>query len=189
MGHYLTVMKWMPRFRLKNTKMSKTLVLFRFPGIYHEMLEEEVIAALGDIVGRTINVDAMSLVDTRDRFARCCVEVDLSAPLLPSIIVFDEEQKVEYEGLHLICFECGRYDHRAEACTGSVDINADGIGGVKTQAQATEIVGNKPASPYGPWMLPSYQRRKPQRKPERDRWRTADTSLVTHEVDNLVGQV
>ncbi|KAJ1438980.1 Zinc finger, CCHC-type [Sesbania bispinosa] len=39
--------------------------------------------------------------------------------------------KVEYEGLHLICFHCGRYGHRREACptlpsTGVVTANDDG---------------------------------------------------------------
>lgn len=55
------------------------------------MLEEEVIVALSDMVGKTIRVDEMSLVGTRGRFARCYVEDDLSAPLLPSVKVFDEE--------------------------------------------------------------------------------------------------
>lgn len=57
---------------------------------------------------------------------------------------------MEYEGLHLIYFYCVRYGHRVEACTRFVDINANGVGGVKTQAQSTKIVGNKLASPYGP---------------------------------------
>ncbi|KAJ1422008.1 Zinc finger, CCHC-type [Sesbania bispinosa] len=39
--------------------------------------------------------------------------------------------KVEYDGLHLICFHCGRYGHRREACptlssTGVVTANDDG---------------------------------------------------------------
>lgn len=26
-------------------------------------------------------------------------------------------QVIEYEGLHMICFECGKYGHRAETCS------------------------------------------------------------------------
>lgn len=36
----------------------------------------------------------------------------------PILTVFDFEQKVEYEVLHLICFECGVYGHGSGDCPG-----------------------------------------------------------------------
>lgn len=43
-----------------------------------------------------------------------CVEVDLTKKLVPAIKVRGLTLKVEYEGLHLVCFSCGRYGHRQE---------------------------------------------------------------------------
>ena len=49
-------------------------------------------------------------------YARMCVEVDLNAPLLPSYSVDGHNLKIEYEGLHLICFSCGIFGHSQEFC-------------------------------------------------------------------------
>lgn len=81
-----------------------------------EMLDEELISFMVDMIGKTVKVDAMSLTGLRAKFAWVCVEVNLNKPLLPSLTVFDCEQKIEYEGLHLICLECGCYGHRGEDC-------------------------------------------------------------------------
>ncbi|KAI9073661.1 hypothetical protein K1719_044374 [Acacia pycnantha] len=46
----------------------------------------------------------------RGRYARIAVLVDLQKPLVPWIKVDGRTHGVEYEGLPLICFECGRLD-------------------------------------------------------------------------------
>lgn len=78
--------------------MTRTLVWVHFMGILPEFIDEETIAFMGDMVGRTVKVDDLSLTGKRDRFARCCIEIDLSASLVLSIIMFDFAQQVEYEG-------------------------------------------------------------------------------------------
>lgn len=54
----------------------------------------------------------------RGRFARLCVEVDLTKPLLPKlwigkhpqrIEIGKHPQRIEYEGLRMLCFQCGRF--------------------------------------------------------------------------------
>lgn len=49
-------------------------------------------------------------------YARLCVEVDLGIPLLPEYIVDGNHLNIEYEGLYLICFNCGKYGHSLEQC-------------------------------------------------------------------------
>ncbi|KAK9288380.1 hypothetical protein L1049_016835 [Liquidambar formosana] len=44
---------------------------------------------------------------SRGKFARISVEVDLNHPLVPKVHLGNSWQRVEYEGLHLICFTCG----------------------------------------------------------------------------------
>lgn len=115
-GHYLTVTEWRPRFRPALASIKSTLVWVRFPGILPELLDEETLTSMGDALGRTIKVDHMSLTGQRCRFARVCVEVNLDAPLLPSLTILDSAHKIEYEGLHLICFKYGKYGHKADEC-------------------------------------------------------------------------
>lgn len=45
------------------------------------------------------------------------MELDLSKPLVPQVVVRNEPLKLVYEGLHAICFSCGVYGHRKESCT------------------------------------------------------------------------
>lgn len=61
-------------------------------------------------------MDPITVEAYRGHYARVCVELDLSKLLMPSVTVLGESQLVEYEGLHLICFTCGRYGHKGENC-------------------------------------------------------------------------
>lgn len=76
---------------------------------------------------------------------------------------------MEYEGLHLICFECGYYGHKSESCPSlmhSTNINIEietHSAGVATSGPTEGSVGGGVETPklnYGPWMLPSYHRKK-----------------------------
>ncbi|RYR22222.1 nucleolar protein 58-like [Arachis ipaensis] len=48
---------------------------------------------------------------SRGKFARLCVEVDLTKPLLGRYLINGREYHIEYEGIHHICFTYGRVDH------------------------------------------------------------------------------
>lgn len=109
---------------------------------------------MGDNLGRTVKVDDTSLSRTRGKFARACVEIDLAAPLLPSLTIFDFAQQVEYEGLHLICFQCGRYGHRGDTCPANQPVAASPPVPVDPQPSKGQ---SSSSSPYGPWILPNYR--------------------------------
>lgn len=48
------------------------------------------------------------------RFAQVCVEIDLTqSTVVHKIWLKGHWYRVEYEGVHLICSECGRYGHLA----------------------------------------------------------------------------
>lgn len=166
LGHYLTVIKWRPTFIPTKETVTKTLIWVRFPSVPSELLDEEFIVSMGDR-SRTIKVDEISLTGLRAKFVRCCVEIDLSAPLIPSLTVFDFEQKVEYEGLYLIYFECEVYGHGSGDCPG---IHQPGELMEKFESTRQQTTGDKPVgptksqSPYGPWMMPSFSRKQPSRQ-------------------------
>lgn len=57
---------------------------------------------------------------------------------------------MEYEGLYLICFACGKYGHKCESCLKK-----------GTQVpQPNPLMVPTLENPYGPWMLPKNTRRR-----------------------------
>lgn len=81
-----------------------------------EFYDPEFLSALGDKIGKTLKVDLTTTLQTRGKFARLCVQVDLDNPLLANYKLKGRYMKIEYEGIHLICFSCGKYGHGEERC-------------------------------------------------------------------------
>ncbi|XP_015950735.1 uncharacterized protein LOC107475584 [Arachis duranensis] len=63
-----------------------------------------------------LKVDELTSIHSRRKFARICVEIDLRKKMVPTITALDKEFNIVYEGLHQICFNCGKYRHRMEYC-------------------------------------------------------------------------
>ncbi|RYR07655.1 hypothetical protein Ahy_B05g075055 [Arachis hypogaea] len=72
---------------------------------------------IDNVVGRTLKVDANTTSRTREKFARLCVELDLTEPLISQYSINGVKYKVEYEGLHNICFLYGVVDHEKVNCS------------------------------------------------------------------------
>lgn len=133
-GHYLAVQKWKPNFRSCQAKAPTTAVWVHFPRLPMEQYQEPILMFLGNQVGKALHVDRSTLLASKGRFARVCVEIDLSKPLIPCIDLVSEDPdgiasndlndklQVVYEGLHVICFGCGEYGHKKENCRYNVVI-------------------------------------------------------------------
>lgn len=93
---------------------------------------------MDNTVGKTICIDDTTLDAAGGKYARVCVQVDIATLLIPFITVLACHQHVEYEGLRLICFECGRYGHRSEVCPTMSKQTAP------VPAQPTQSVGRPP---------------------------------------------
>lgn len=82
--------------------------------------------------------------------------MNLSAPLVPFVSILGCRQRVEYEGLFLICFACGKYGHRPDHCpTYNPQTNPEAMEETPAPADCGGT-GNI----YGPWMLPTSTRRR-----------------------------
>ncbi|KAL0290282.1 UNVERIFIED_CONTAM: hypothetical protein Sradi_6897800 [Sesamum radiatum] len=77
-----------------------------------EFFQEELLMRIGNRIGRAVKVDETTMAASRGRYARVCVEVDLTKPLVSMITLLGFAQAVEYEGLHQICFDCGKYGQK-----------------------------------------------------------------------------
>lgn len=148
----------------------------RILGLPIEYYEKHLLRELGNEIGRTLKVDMHSINEKkrmnnglfnteRGQFARMCVEVDLRKTLVPKLHVRWIEYPVEYEGLSLICFDCGGFGHRTELCPykskpAANQENSATSGGHMAERE-TENTRSKTfmsGENFGPWMIA--QRRK-----------------------------
>ncbi|XP_028753112.1 uncharacterized protein LOC114712734 [Neltuma alba] len=117
-NHYLTVQTWKPNFNPWNEKIQRVTVWVRLPGDYYD---KKFFFHLGNKIGKAIKVDEMTYLRARRMYARMCVEIDLNAPLLPAYTVDGNRLKIEYEGLHMICFVCGKFGHDSTHCPSRIN--------------------------------------------------------------------
>lgn len=80
-NHYLTVQKWYPDFDCDNASISKIPIWVCVPKLAMEFFDKDILARIGNSVGRTLRVDETTYNAERGQFARISVEVDLSKPL------------------------------------------------------------------------------------------------------------
>ncbi|XP_061367124.1 uncharacterized protein LOC133310245 [Gastrolobium bilobum] len=155
LGHYLAARKWEPCFDPDKANIHKVAAWVRLPGIPQEYCEFALLNQLGTIIGKVLKVDRTTSTGDRARFARVCIEVDLSQPLRGEYILDGCRKKVEYEGLFLICLKCGRYGHNSESCP-------DFIRPIPTEKEVPipeQSIGDQCPQGVGPWMVVQRRRR------------------------------
>ena len=142
-GSYLTVQPWSREFSTAEDHPKQILAWVRLPGLPYRYYSKHLFNAIAGLVGEVIRVDFNTMEGRRGRFARLAVMVRLDQPLLPGMIIDGRFQRIEYEGLPLICFGCGKYGHTKELCAE-----------VQKQEAQPKIVEPTPkaAEMYGPWM-------------------------------------
>ncbi|KAI9076290.1 hypothetical protein K1719_041715 [Acacia pycnantha] len=115
--HYLIVQRWRPNFNPWKADLQCIIAAWvRLPDVLFEFYNVESLRRLGNMIGKMIKVDRSTSIYDKGGFARICVEIDLKKPLLPTYMVFGEERPIIYEGLHHICFTCGKYGHQKNEC-------------------------------------------------------------------------
>lgn len=95
---------------------KRVAVWIKIPKLPFELYNSRFLWRIGSYMGNMLKIDKMTSVHSRGQYARICVEVDLEKPLFPFIIIRGHKLLLEYEGLHLICFNCGRYGHKLDHC-------------------------------------------------------------------------
>lgn len=134
-----------------------------------EYYDDRTLFEIGDQIGTTIMVDINTEMQTRAKFAKICVEVDLDKPLIPFYVLDGAQLNFEYEGIHMVCFSCGRFGHAKENCPlKKVEARAEKEGGVqKVSTESISIVKKdmvvevEKEGNYGQWMMVE---RKPRRR-------------------------
>ncbi|XP_028779078.1 uncharacterized protein LOC114735545 [Neltuma alba] len=114
---YLVVQRWRLNFDPWNAELHKKIVIWlRIPLLPLEFFNAASFQRIGSLIGRTLKIDRVTYASERGRFARICVEIDLNKKLRSSFNLFGTRRRIEYEGLHLICFCCGVYGYHRDVC-------------------------------------------------------------------------
>lgn len=71
---------------------------------------------LGQVIGKVIKIDYNQESAIRSKFAGIAVELCLNKPLCSQFLLDGKRERIKYESLPTICFQCGRYDHKSEIC-------------------------------------------------------------------------
>ena len=116
LGHCLTVQQWNPHFDSSNDNIDNIVARIRLLGMPLHYYHKRVLRMIGNVVGKVIRIDYNTESLTRGKFARIAVEVSLNKPLCSQFFLDGKMQKVEYENLAVICFNCGIYGHKNENC-------------------------------------------------------------------------
>lgn len=180
-GQTLTVRKWNPGFDPMTDVIGKMAVWVRICGLPVKYFRDFAVEKIGKILGEVVRVDPVTIGQARGKFARLCVEVDLSKPLRPFVEVESVAYNVVYEGISMICFECGCYGHSKDKCPTVIisppavpePCDAKGPSPADESTMNSEMVHELDSSEtpsvlkedMGPWMLMNYRNKKKAAKP------------------------
>ncbi|BFG31382.1 hypothetical protein CerSpe_176560 [Prunus speciosa] len=124
-GQSLVMQRWKPGFNPNEATITRMAVWVRITGLHIEWFNAEAIKRIGDLIGITYRIDTHTIAQARGKYARICVEIDLTKPLIANIQVENNWYGLEYEGLHLVCFGCGIYGHNKQQCPAEIRTHAD----------------------------------------------------------------
>ncbi|KAL5739817.1 hypothetical protein ACOSQ2_028997 [Xanthoceras sorbifolium] len=154
-NHCLVIQRWRPNFVPGKEPILAMSVWLRFTKLPMEWIDADFLWRLGELLGKMCRVDPITDVQSRGRYARMCIEIDITKPLRSSLKVDGRKVRIEYENLGLICFKCGKIGHVMDSCREEDMDESEGVGApIEKEA---EVI--KPRdTPYGPWMVVSYGR-------------------------------
>ncbi|KAJ1441621.1 Zinc finger, CCHC-type [Sesbania bispinosa] len=137
--------RWQPSFCPMADDLRRVGVWVRIPGLPIEFYDKRVLWRIGNVLGKIVKIDYNTLREKPG----------------------SQEGKtynVEYEGLHLVCFQCGRYGHRKEGCPLLLAPNAanDDNTVLPTPPQGPPE-HQEEVQTFGPWMIAQKSQRRNQR--------------------------
>ncbi|KAL4384688.1 hypothetical protein GQ457_15G003010 [Hibiscus cannabinus] len=146
-GHYLTVQPWSRSFSTAKDHPDQIVVWVRLSGLPYRYYTKSMFRCIAGVIGKIVKIDYNTTEGKCGKFARLAVVVDLKKPLIPSIVIDNFRQKIEYEGLPIICYGCGCYGHTEDACKLNVSGSSTEECGVTDELRESDKLEK-----FGPWM-------------------------------------
>ncbi|CAN0881742.1 hypothetical protein LINGRAHAP2_LOCUS14410 [Linum grandiflorum] len=96
--------------------VTTTMVWVTLPDLPIEFYNPIAITRIASRIVKPVRVDRATQEGARGKYARVCVEVDLSKPLLPKYKLEGVTYLVVCEGFHKICTKCGMFGASTYSC-------------------------------------------------------------------------
>ena len=78
----LIICLWDPKFDLEEAEIEKVIVWVKLPGLPIKYYDHKFLTFLENRIGKTLKVDVITSEQTRGKYARTYVEIDLIKALL-----------------------------------------------------------------------------------------------------------
>ncbi|CAN1175843.1 hypothetical protein LINPERHAP2_LOCUS32170 [Linum perenne] len=191
-GCFLALRQWSPDFVPSTERVSSIVAWIRFAELPLEYYSEGPLFQLAACVGKPLRIDTQTMLATRGKFARVCVELNLDEPLMPMVGIEGRWYKIEYEGISNICTTCGCAGHNSENCLREIvkSGKTEESQPLATEGAPTDV--SSPSAPFGDWMIvqSKNQKRRGTRKPGNSRKANAGYGRGTNRFQELeVGNV
>ncbi|XP_021747564.1 uncharacterized protein LOC110713420 [Chenopodium quinoa] len=174
MDHYLMITKWRPNFRPSMNPFDRMTVWIRFPELPVEYYDKEALFDIAKLAGIPIRVNYATDHITRARYARVCLDIDLTSPLISKVWVGNSWQIIEYENIQCLCFLCGKIGHSKERCslkivenivqpttsTSKDELNSTSKPSSSTSTPNMGVLVSHQNSDYGLWTMVSNKKKK-----------------------------
>ncbi|XP_020680313.2 uncharacterized protein LOC110097970 [Dendrobium catenatum] len=155
--------RWSPAFDPNSFKGISAPVWIRLPCLPLYCWDEDNLARIASCFGTPMYLDGNTFRWGKRKFARVCVRIDLEKKLFNGVWVDGSAkrffQRVEYEKIDLLCYQCGKVGHEASACPENVSLGIQDQKLRKTNAvneEDSKVVtdGKKSviSSEFGPWI-------------------------------------
>lgn len=107
------------------------MIWVQFHNFSVECWDGKILETISSNFGRLITVDEFTSTLVRSKYARVCIEIDLSKPLCRGFWIGDDFHRVfvvvMYERLPIFCYNCGLIGHDNNACSSSMQTEAGGL--------------------------------------------------------------
>ena len=103
-------------FKPDCASVSSIAVWVRLHALPMELYKAKVLKQTGEAIGRVLRIDSHIAMEARGRYARLCIQLDITKPLINTVLIGRFEQPVVYEWIHSLCFSCEKIGQRKEAC-------------------------------------------------------------------------
>lgn len=150
---YLTIRRWVPNFIADEAPIKTLTAWVRIPHLSVEYFDKQILHKIGSKIGKVIKIDRNTESMDRGPYVRFCIEVDLSKPLLSKFVLNKRTWIIQYEGLKLICFKCGRLGDREDNCHQFLGKETSTVADKIEVPKKKDEGGSNHSGTYGAWML------------------------------------